>query len=195
MAMAGHLRDDGPPPPAARQDDAVESDDDEGQIRLSYTLNLHLMQLPGTFLRRTKCLGRVTFEAMELFEDEDSENRHIPNALGMLNTNALNLVLTRIQRKVGFVCSGFEYTGNPGTKRGDPSGSSKIMVSTWSELDKCLEYIEDNSNHGNKGLDVAVVPICSFLFQDEGDDAKEDFRIDTSALGITWGWMSTEIQV
>ena len=58
---------------------------------------------------------QVTFEAMELFEDEDSESRHIPNALGMLNTNALTLVLTRIQRKVGFACTGFEYTGNPST--------------------------------------------------------------------------------
>ena len=172
MPIAGHLRDDGPPPLAARQGGAVESDDDEGAIRLSYTLNLHLMQLPGTFLKKTKCLGQVmhvrvcahgwvservaagvkrqagpsamfvcaaagrrrvsgahsctrngaeytvtqvTFEAMELFEDEDSESRHIPNALGMLNTNALTLVLTRIQRRVGFACTGFEYTGYPST--------------------------------------------------------------------------------
>ena len=59
MPIAGHLRDDGPPPLAARQGGAVESDDDEGAIRLSYTLNLYLMQLPGTFLKKTKCLGQV----------------------------------------------------------------------------------------------------------------------------------------
>ena len=59
MPIAGHLREDGPPRLAVLQGVAVESDDDEGAIRLSYTLNLHLMQLPGTFLKKTKCLGQV----------------------------------------------------------------------------------------------------------------------------------------
>jgi len=157
----------------------IESDDEEAQIRLSYTLSLHLMQVQGTFLRRSKSVGSVTFEAMELFEDEDSVGTHIPNAMGMLNNNALTLVLARIQRTVGFVCSGFEYSG--GYVRGSTS-SAKIMVSTWAQLDKCLEFVEDT----NTAVDVFLVPIVSFLFQDEGEGSSEDFRLDSNANDVTW---------
>jgi hypothetical protein len=166
----------------------IESDNDE-DVLLSYTLNLQLMQLPGSFLRRVKSLGTVTIQAMELFEDEDSVGVLIPNTLGMLNDNALSFLLARIEHTVGFKCSAFEYSGS---MRGAPAASSsKIMVSTWADLDKCLEFIED---YMPKALDVDVIPICSFVFFDEGESSRESFRLDCSAHEITWDWISKQIK-
>ena len=148
----------------------IEDDEDDAQVKLSYTFNLMLMQPPlDTWRRRSKSLGQITFEAMELFEDEDSVGTHVPSTLGILNTSALSLVLSRIQRSAGFTCAGFEYQAKRG---GLPSASpAQIAVTTWAELDRCLEYIEDANplmcDGGGGALDIELVPVLSFVFTGE----------------------------
>ena len=163
----------------------IESDEEEPPLKLSYSFNLFLMQVPGTFVLRTKCLGQVTLEAMELFDDEDS-------VMGMLQSNALELALSRFQQTAGFVCSGFQYSGYPGP-RGD-SASSKIIVQTREQLDKCLEFVEDS----DKPLDITLVPLFRFLFENEKEGDTDcrtaDFWLDISAKEIRWDWISKEIK-
>jgi len=168
-----------------RETVCIESDEEEPPLKLSYSFNLFLMQVPGTFVLRTKCLGQVTLEAMELFDDEDS-------VMGMLQSNALELALSRFQQTAGFVCSGFQYSGYPGP-RGDPA-SSKIIVETREQLDKCLEFVEDS----DKPLDITLVPLFRFLFENEKEGETDcrtaDFWLDISATEIRWDWISKEIK-
>jgi hypothetical protein len=168
-----------------RESVCIESDEEEPPLKLSYSFNLFLMQIPGTFVLRTKCLGQVTLEAMELFDDEDS-------VMGMLQSNALELALSRFQQTAGFVCSGFQYSGYPGP-RGDPA-SSKIIVETREQLDKCLEFVEDS----DKPLDITLVPLFRFLFENEKEGETDcrtaDFWLDISATEIRWDWISKEIK-
>ena len=64
--MEGHLRNDRTPLMTAHQWGAVEIDEDEGAMLLSYTLNLHLMQLPGTFLKKNKVSWSLTPSELRL---------------------------------------------------------------------------------------------------------------------------------
>ena len=175
----------------------IEDDEDDAQVKLSYTFNLMLMQPPlDTWRRRSKSLGQITFEAMELFEDEDSVGTHVPSTLGILNTSALSLVLSRIQRSAGFTCAGFEYQAKRG---GLPSASpAQIAVTTWAELDRCLEYIEDANplmcDGGGGALDIELVPVLSFVFTGEGEGGREECRLEASARDLSWDWLSEQIE-